>query len=450
MENKIEATKELPNSIESETIVIGCMLIDPKAADEAMEVLTERDFFSSTNQLIFRAMLECDQKSRELGVVSVGEELAAMDIKVANDLPIVTYLTQCAQKAYIGLDVTTYLDIILEKKTRRDFIKTAELIYQQATSGPINLSATLDTCRQMLFKVDSRSIGDEGNQFSNLVRNKVDEIVEESRKFSKTGIRTSPGILSGFADIDRLTEGFCPGNLCIIAGRPGMGKTAMALNMLHHICVKQKKKAAFFSLEMTNDEIVMRMLSRSNQLDYSVLKSFSLNEAQIEELSQEKKIFNDVHIVTYDDMVRAVSEMRRRCRRLKERCGLDIVFIDYLQLIESRKRNYENRQVEVADISRELKSMALDLNIPVVCLAQLSRKIEERQSGVPVLSDLRESGSVEQDSDLVMFLAPTSTDPARKNHISLYLAKNRHGQTGKIDFIFNGATLTFNQKTFSS
>ena len=447
MENKIET---MPSAVPSELIVLGCMLVDSKAADEALEVLRESDFFVPIHHIIFRAMKSCRKKSRELGVVSVGEELAAMEVKVANDLPIVTYLTQCAQKAYIGLDVTTHLDIILEKKTRRDFIRTAEIIYQQSTCETNNLSLTLETCRQMLFKVDSRTTHDGGRSFSVLNKIERDLAIKESRDFRKTGIRLSRGIRTGFSDIDRLTDGLCPGNLCVIAGRPGMGKTALALNLLCNMSVNNKKAAAFFSLEMTSKEIVRRMMSISSQVDYSAIRNSVMDEAQIEELTKDSKKFDDVKIITYEDMTRTVTEMRRRCRRLKEKGELDIVFIDYLQLIRTEGKNYENRQVEVAEISRELKSLAIDLDVPVVCLAQLSRKIEERQSGVPVLSDLRESGSVEQDSDLVMFLAPTSTDLARKNHISLYLAKNRHGQTGKIDFIFNGSTLTFNQKTFSS
>lgn len=439
MENIIEP----PNAVASEQIVIGCMLTSKKLAHDGLENLEAKDFYLSIHQLIFKAMKSCDKKSRELDILSVSEELTSMDIKTAEGEPIVIYLTNCSQKVYPSMDISTHIDIIHEKRVRRDFIQTALSIYQRATSCSNDLYDSIEFSREALFKVDSSSDSDDGYEVSELISEEIDLLIKNSQEFEKTGISPPQGVSSGYCELDSLTNRFCDGHLEIIAARPGVGKTALALNMIRHMSIDQKKTVAFFSLEMSNKEIVQRLLSISSQIDFLAIKNSSLSEAQRTLLLKEKDRFQNVHIITYEDIQKTVSDIRKRCRRLKEKKGLDIIFIDYLQLIQTSGKNYENRQVEVADISRGLKALAMDLKVPVICLAQLSRRIEERSGGIPVLSDLRESGSVEQDADMVIFLTPTSSDPARKDHISMHLAKNRHGAIGKVEFVFKGTTLTF-------
>lgn len=445
----MEAT-ETPNALGSEQIIVGCMLTSKRSADIGLESLSPQDFYSPNNAMIFKSMAKCASKSRQLDVTSVSEELLAIDLKVIDGQSTVIYLAECCQKIYPSIDISTHIDIVREKKIRRDYIQVAQEIYHRASNLNEDLTDSLEISRQQLFKVDSSGSGDDGTELSELVPKKIKDIITSSEEYERTGIKAPHGISSGYMQLDEITNRFCDGHLVIIAARPGVGKTAIALNMIRHIALEQKKTAAFFSLEMSNDEIVQRMVSISSQVDFSAIKNNSLNASQRQILANEESKFETVKIVTYEDIGKTIADIRRKCRRLKERKGLDIVFIDYLQLIDGSGKKYENRQVEVADISRGLKAIAMDLKIPVVCLAQLSRRVEERAGGIPVLSDLRESGSVEQDADMVIFLSPVSNDPARKDQIAVHLAKNRHGQVGKVDFIFKGPTLTFQVNEYKS
>ncbi len=448
---KTFSQEEMPHDLNAELAILGTMLSNETAAEEGLATLSPKDFFDAKHREIFLAMKSCAQKDRAVQILTVFEELTNVGLR--NMFPTPERLVECIQAYYPGLDIESHIAIIKDKRAHRELIIASHLIFNTASRPIEDVSATLELCRKKLFDINNPSSDKEAMSLKEAAKECMRKMMERVAYYRETGKIKPVGVESGFPALDKIIGGLRPGNLIVVAARPGVGKTAFALNIAHEIGVNRKEGVAFFSLEMPKEELAIRLITIDSQIYSEKLSKGSLSEDDLSSVSETVERFDWSQIIIDDKSGIKINEIKNRARRLKESHNIKVVIIDYLQLISGSGtgRNYENRQTEVADISRSLKSMAKELDLPIICLAQLSRKTEERDSKKPILSDLRESGAIEQDSDSVIFLTrPDMTDPYQKPGIvEIYVSKNRHGPIDKFDLQFNGATSRFNNIVYN-
>jgi len=421
-----------PHNNEAEQSVIGAIFLDPQALITAAEVLMPEDFYRLAHERIFNTMLNLSDKGQAIDVVTVTEELSAT--KELENVGGISYLTEIANSVPTAANIFHYAKIVEEKALLRRLIRVATSIVEDGYAREDEVEALLSEAEKKMMEVSSRKNAGDFKHIKDVLVSTYDNIeLLHAQKGDVTGIP------SGFTDLDKLTAGFQRNDLIIVAARPSVGKTAFALNVAQNVATKTDEKVAIFSLEMGAEQLVMRMLCAEGNIDAQVLRTGSLQAEDWRKLTMAMGSLSNAGIFIDDASGLRVNEIRAKCRRLKQEHGLGMVIIDYLQLIEGSGRSGENRQQEVSEISRSLKGIARELEIPVIALSQLSRGVEQRQDKRPMLSDLRESGSIEQDADIVSFLYREDyydKETENENMIEIIIAKQRNGPTGTVTLAF--------------
>lgn len=421
-----------PHNQEAEQSVIGAIFLEPQALITASEILIPEDFYRSAHQKIFQTMLRLSDLGKAIDVITVTEELSSHN--ELEDVGGISYITDIANAVPTAANVGYYAQIVSEKAILRRLIRVATKIVEDGYTREDEVDALLSEAERRVMEVANRkNAGDFKHVKDVLVETYANVEHLQSRKGDITGIPT------GFRDLDRLTAGFQRGDLIIVAARPSVGKTAFALNVAQAVGTQTDENVAIFSLEMGAEQLVMRMLCAEGNIDAQVLRTGALNSEDWRKLTMATGTLSRAGIYIDDSAGVRVSEIRAKCRRLKQEHGLGMILIDYLQLIQGSGGAGQNRQQEVSEISRSLKALARELEVPVIALSQLSRGVEQRQDKRPMMSDLRESGSIEQDADIVAFLYredyyDKETEDA--NTIEIIVAKQRNGPTDTVKLAF--------------
>lgn len=421
-----------PHNVEAEQAVLGAMLIKKEAIAEAIEILRPDDFYRDAHRIVFEAMLELFQKNEPVDIVTVTEQLKKNDLlEKAGGIAFITALDNAVPTA---ANVAYHAKIVEEKAQLRNLINAATEIAGTAYEDTEDMAEIMDRAEKRILDVASRENTGAFVPIKDIVMGTFQQIENRAKN---SGALT--GLPSGFIDLDRLTAGFQPSDLILVAARPSMGKTAFTLNIATYVAVHERKPVAFFSLEMSKEQLVQRMLCAEGGIDSQRLRKGELDD-EWPKLVEAADRLSGAPIYIDDTPGITVMELRSKARRLKAEHGLDLVIIDYLQLMQGRGgKSGDNRQQEISEISRSLKALARELSVPVIALSQLSRSVESRQIKRPMLSDLRESGSLEQDADIVMFLYREDyyTEETDKQNITeVIIAKHRNGPIDKIDLFF--------------
>jgi replicative DNA helicase len=440
--------KIAPHSKESEMMVLGCMLTSINALNIAADGLDDSDFYFTEHKIIFLVLKTAYKNDKPADVHLVCEELRRQDKLKA--IGGAAYITTLAQYAGTSAYIEEYVSIIRDKSILRNMINAAQSIEKKAFEEPDNVQETLDQAQQAFFQISQSANPIAGKLISEILTGVKSEsslpflkdLQEKQERFQLLGPQETgiTGVATHFTDLDKMLNGFNKSNMMILAARPAMGKTALAINVAENICFKGKIPVGIFSLEMSAEQLVHRIVCSQSEVESEKIKTGSLNGMEFQRIVA---CVNEMqkHVMIIDDQPGLkVTDLRARARRMKENYDIGLLVIDYLQLISGSgsNRTQENRQNEISEISRMLKNLARELNIPILCLSQLSRKVEERQGHRPMMSDLRESGSIEQDSDIVMFLLRREYyDPMDKPGMAeLIIAKNRHGGVGSVNLTF--------------
>ncbi len=434
-----------PQNIEAEQAVLGAMLLDKEAISVGEDMLREADFYREANAVIFEAILRLSHQGKEADILTVAEELRKAGR--LDDVGGILYVNELPEHCTTTKSISYHADIVASKSKLRHLIDASNIIAASAYAGADEVQDIVDDAERRILEVAKDQRRTDFIPLGEAVQSELASIAEKYR--NNSGIT---GIPSGFRDIDALTSGYQNGDFVILAARPSMGKTAFSLNIAKNVSLNSKKSVAFFSLEMSREQLVNRLLCSTALIDSQKLRTGRLTQQEEwERLSAAASVLIDAPLYIDDTPGITVGEIRSKARRLKTEKGLDLIIIDYLQLMQSRSsRNSDNRQQEISEISRSLKSLARELKVPVVALSQLSRSVEARQNHRPLLSDLRESGSLEQDADMVEFLyrdayyqREEELDETQRNLTEVILAKNRNGPIGTVNLYFAGQFTLF-------
>ncbi|GER67325.1 replicative DNA helicase [Weizmannia acidilactici] len=421
-----------PQNIEAEQAVLGAIFLEPSAFITASEILTAEDFYRNAHQKIFQVFVKLNDAGKAVDLVTVAEELSAT--QQLEDVGGLSYLSELATSVPTAANIAYYARIVAEKSLLRRLIRTATNIAQEGYTREDNVDELLDEAERSIMEVAQHKNAGDFKHIKDVLVSTYDNIeMLHNRKGDVTGIPT------GFYELDRMTAGFQRNDLIIVAARPSVGKTAFALNIAQNVGTKTGENVAIFSLEMGAEQLVMRMLCAEGNIDAQRLRTGALTDEDWRKLTMAMGSLSNSGIYIDDTPGVRVSEIRSKCRRLKQEHGLGMVVIDYLQLIQGSARSRENRQQEVSEISRSLKALARELEVPVIALSQLSRSVEQRQDKRPMMSDIRESGSIEQDADIVAFLYREDyyeQDTENKNIIEIIIAKQRNGPVGTVQLAF--------------
>ena len=431
-------SRVIPHNINAEQSVLGSMFLTKKALEKGLEVLTDEIFYLDSHSKIFTAIKNVKDKGFSVDLTTVIEELNNQNW--LQQIGGIEYLTEIIESVPTAANIDEYIKIIEQKAVLRKLIDSATDILKESYDTSNDLSIVLEEAEKKIFNVSKSLRSTEFKPISEvLAKNQADLEKLSSSKGDITGIPT------GYYELDKITSGFHPHELIIIAARPGMGKTAIALNLVTNIAINSKKTVALFNMEMGAEQLTTRMISSVGQIEANKLKTGNLEHADWKRVNEAVSRLSNTKIFIDDTAGITVGEIRSKCRRLAASPnGLDIVVIDYLTLIQGSSKNGSNRQQEVADISRALKTMAMELDVPVIALSQLSRGIEQRTDKKPMLSDLRESGAIEQDADIVAFLHCSDEEREKENSLMEFvIRKHRNGPLKDIPLIFQRATSTF-------
>lgn len=424
-----QITRVMPFDAEAEMSVIGSMLMDEKAIGDAMEYVTADDFYMKQYGLMFQAIVELDQAGMAADPVTVQSKLRE------KNLPPETYsseaLAAIIAQVPTSVNIVSYAKTVADYSLRRQLIRMSEGLAADGYQHELATDALLEKAESEAFHLSQSRMSSDFVSIQQVVRSAMHKLEDAARTRGNV-----TGIASGFTDLDNMTTGFQNSDFVLIAARPSMGKTALTLNIAENVAVRQHKHVAIFSLEMSREQLINRVLSMNSHVDSQKMRTGQLEEADWSNLIESADVISRSGLILDETPAITVAEMRSKCRRFKKDFGLDLVMIDYLQLMSgSGARNSDSRQQEVSEISRSLKALARELNVPVICLSQLSRAVESRTDKRPMLSDLRESGAIEQDADVVMFIYrddyyhPESAD---KGISEIIIAKQRNGPVGTV------------------
>lgn len=419
----------LPHSPEAEQSVIGSMIMDPvDAIMTASEILTSEDFYQRQYGIVFDAMVELYNEGKAVDLVTLQDRLKEKD--VPPEVASLEFMKDLLDSVYISTNIRQYAEIVHEKAMLRKLIRVNEDIANMCYSGKESTAEIFADTEKRIFDIIQQNTSGEYVPIKEVVLNALDKIELASKmKGNVTGIPT------GFIDLDYKTAGFQPSDLILVAARPSMGKTAFVLNIAQHMAFKENVTVAVFSLEMSKEQLVNRLLSLESRVDSQSIRTGNLSDEDWSKLIEGAGVIGNSNLIIDDTPGISVTELRSKCRKFKMEHNLGIIIIDYLQLMTGSKRS-ESRQQEISDISRSLKAIARELSVPVVALSQLSRAVEQRPEHRPMLSDLRESGAIEQDADVVMFIYRDdyyNKDTARPNVAEIIIAKQRNGAIGTIE-----------------
>lgn len=420
-----------PQNIEAEMAVLGAILLDSDALITVMERISGEDFYRASHQHVFESMLELAQQDEPVDLVTLTARL--QDKKQLEDIGGVSYLAQLANAVPTAANVDYYAQIVEEKSMLRRLIRTATQIVSSGYASEDDVAMLLSDAEKRILEISQRRSGSGFVAIRDVLMEVFDKVEHLSQQ--RGGMT---GIPSGFRDLDKMTSGFQRSDLIIVAARPSVGKTAFALNIAQNVGVRAKETVAIFSLEMGAAQLVQRMICAEGNIEANAMRNGDLKGDDWEKLTMAIGSLSEANIYIDDSPSVTVADIRAKCRRLKQEKGLGMILIDYLQLIQGRGRG-DNRQQEVSEISRTLKQIARELDVPVIALSQLSRGVEQRQDKRPMMSDLRESGSIEQDADIVSFLYRDDyydKETEKKNVIEIIIAKQRNGPVGTVELAF--------------
>ena len=425
-----------PHSIEAEKSILGSMLLSRPAVEQAMETLRGEDFYLARHQDIFDAIRSLYERGEAVDSVTVIDALdRAGKLAAAGG---VMYITELSLFVPSAANAAHYIRIVEERSVMRQLIEASSAIASDAFSGEKSLEQILDDAERAIFNISMKKTSDTMVHIRETLMacyNRVGELMKLNGALT--------GVTTGFRDLDELTSGLQPSDLVIIAGRPSMGKTAFALNLAQNAAIKGKKTVCLFSLEMSREQLVQRMLCSDSGVNMQSVRTGSISDMDLVKIATSLDPLSKADIYIDDSPGCGVAEIRSKCRRLKSRTGLDMIVIDYLQLMQTSGK-HDNRVLEISETTRKLKIMARELNVPVVLLSQLSRGPEQRSDHRPVMADLRESGAIEQDADVIMLLyRPAVYDQSDDNTTEVIVAKHRNGPTATVKLAWLGEVARF-------
>ena len=423
-----------PHSIDAEQAVLGAIIINSRAINDVSSILLPGDFYREAHRIVFEAMLEMSYKGSPIDMLSLSEFLR--DKNLFEKVGGVAFITHLSNISPSAANATYYAKIVKDKALLRNLINAASDIADSAFAGSDDIVNLLDNAERKVLAISASHDTGSAVPVKSLLKEAIGRI--EMAYEAKGGLT---GLPSGFDDLDRLTSGLQPSDLIVLAARPSMGKTALTLNLAANVALRKKKSVAFFSLEMSSIQLLMRLISSESGVDSKQIQRGDVSPDEWAAIMGACDNLYNAPLYIDDNSNINVAELRSRARRIQSEHGLDLIIIDYLQLMQGRHTgSNDNRQQEVADISRSLKSLARELKVPVIALSQLSRSVENRQIKRPMLSDLRESGSLEQDADIVMFLYREDyyiKDTENQNITELIVAKHRNGPVDTVRLFFD-------------
>ena len=434
-------TRIPPHSVEAEQSVLGSILLDKDAMISVSETLIPEDFYKEAHRVIYECMLKLYNNQSEIDLITLADELR--DQGYLDDIGGIAYITSLSTIVPTTSNIKYYINIVKEKSISRQLISAANDIINLGYDSSTKVEDVLENAEKKIFDISQERTTNDFqpiNQVLTETLSMLEKLYEE--KSDVTGLTT------GFRDLNKKINGLQRSDLLLIAARPAMGKTAFALNLVQNAALKGDASVAVFSLEMSKEQLVQRMVAAQSSVELKKIKTGTLAANDWPRITDGMAVLSGAKIHIDDTPGIKISELRSKCRKLKIEKGLDLVLIDYLQLMEGEGHN-ESRQQEIAKISRSLKILAKELDCPVVALSQLSRAPEQRADHRPMLSDLRESGSIEQDADIVMFLYRDdyyNPDTEKKNIGEVIVAKNRHGETGTVELVWFGGIQKFADK----
>ena len=439
-ETDFSSHKLPPQHIEAEQSILGGILIENEAINRVMEILDADDFYRDAHRRIFNALINLSERDEPADLITLTNELRKID--QLDSIGGASYLASLIDSVPTAANIEYYARIVKEKAILRKLIQTSTEIITQSYEDRGDVEGFLDEAERSIFEISEKRVRPSFYPIREIVKQSFTTI---EKLFQKKEAVT--GVPSGFKELDRMTAGFQPSDLIIIAGRPSMGKTAFCLDVAEYAAIGNKIPVAIFSLEMSKEQLVIRMLCSQANVEGTRLRTGYLNESDWPKLTIAAGNLSDAPIYIDDTAALSALELRAKARRLKSEYGLGMVIVDYLQLMRGRSR-VESRQQEISEISRSLKALAKELTIPVIAVSQLSRKTEERTGNRPQLSDLRESGAIEQDADLILFIYRDevynrSEDNPNRGKAEVIIGKQRNGPIGKIDLAFLDKFTTF-------
>ncbi|AAK81635.1 replicative DNA helicase [Clostridium acetobutylicum] len=423
--------RAMPQNLEAEQSVLGSMISDKNCIAQAAESLRGEDFYRQNHQIIFNAMLELFQKDIPVDLITLLEHLKSTDKLEASGG--ITYVTQIRDSIASTANIQSYIKIVKDKAVLRKLIKSSTDIIEESYSKQDDVEKVLDSAEKRIFDIAENKVTSDFEAMNVVLERGFEQI---EKLYNNKGEIT--GIPSGFPELDDKTSGFQKGDMVLIAARPSMGKTTFALNIAEYAALRAGKSVVIFSLEMSKEQLAYKLLCSEANVDMLKLRTGNLEDEDWDNIARASGPLADAKIFIDDTAGVSVMEMRSKCRRLKIEHGIDLIVIDYLQLMSG---NGESRQQEVSEISRSIKALAKEIGCPVIALSQLSRAPEQRNDHRPMLSDLRESGSIEQDADLVMFLYRDeyyNKETEQKNVAECIIAKQRNGPTGTVNLAWLG------------
>lgn len=419
--------KILPHSTEAEQSVIGSMIMDRDAIMAATEVINGADFYDQQYMILFDTMVELLNEGKPVDLITLQDRLKEKDVPA--QVSSLEFIRDLVAAVPTSANVRYYAQIVRDKAVLRKLIKSAEETANECYLDKENLDSIIEKAEKSVFNIVQNRGSKEFTDIKDVVLRSIDSIEAAAKnQGSVTGIAT------GFYDLDYKTAGLQPSDLILIAARPSMGKTALALNIAEYVALKSNVTTAVFSLEMSQDQLVKRILSMNSKVDSQAIRTGNLSNDDWTSLMESARVIGNSNLVIDDTSSISVSEMRSKCRKLKMEKNLGLIIIDYLQLMSGSRRS-ESRQQEISEISRSLKSLAREINVPVVALSQLSRAVESRPDKRPMLSDLRESGAIEQDADVVMFIYRDdyyNHDTEEPGVSEVIIGKQRNGPVGTV------------------
>ena len=427
----MEAELVPPQNLDAEMCILGSMLLDEEAKNRAMELLSEDSFYSTSHKKIFSASTQLSDKNKPLDLITLSEELRNKGI--LDEIGGTSYLTNLTESVPTASNVEYYANIVREKKSLRDLINAASRIIGEGYKNPEDVDAFLDKSEQDIFNLSQQRI----QQDYVLIKELIPESLEMAEALSQDK-RLITGLATGFHKFDEMTAGLHPSELIVLAGRPSIGKSSLAMNIAVNAAIRGQTPVAIFSLEMSKEQLVQRMLCSEARVNAHHMRTGFLDESAFPRLASAAGLLSESLIFIDDTPGISIFELRAKSRRLRAKEKIGLIIIDYLQLMQGRGR-IENRQQEISEISHSLKALARELSIPILALSQLSRAVEARTDHKPQLSDLRESGAIEQDADLVALLAREDAyvqTEENRGKAELNIAKQRNGPIGSVALTF--------------
>jgi len=441
-ETDLSSHKLPPQNIEAEQSVLGGVLIENEAVHKVMEILTAEDFYRDAHRKIYDALMDLAERDEPADLITLTNELRKKEH--LDSVGGASYVTSLIDSVVTAANIEYYAKIVKEKAILRKLIDTSTEIITHSYEDRSDVEGLLDEAERAIFEISENRVKPSFYSIRDIVKQSFKTI---ERLYEKKELVT--GVPSGYRDLDQRTAGFQPSDLIIVAGRPSMGKTAFCLNVAQYAAIEKRTPVAIFSLEMSKEQLVIRMLCSEAQVEGTRLRTGFLTESDWPRLTLAAGNLSDAPIFIDDAAALSVLELRAKARRLNAEHGLGMIMIDYLQLMRGRAK-VESRQQEISEISRSLKALAKELNVPVIAVSQLSRRTEERQGMRPQLSDLRESGAIEQDADVILFIYRDevynrSEDNPNRGKAELIIGKQRNGPTGKIELAFLEKFTTFKE-----